>query len=168
MGDLTEAEIFDCLATNARLAAEHCGDLARLPAKGPTYLKFRAELKLVEGACKQASVWRQDTRFLDIGLKMAHAHRVAGEWLRGIKIPGTMGRRKLRENELHPNFVRLGEVLQMLYLKAEDVRTKKTGRIGMILPDEAPPPHRDTRPVGWTSTRGGILIPEGTSVRSAA
>jgi hypothetical protein len=163
MGALTEAEIFDCLSTNFRLAAEHCVDLAKLPAKGPTYKKLREELRLIEGACRQASVHREDTRFLSIGMKCGHVHKVAGDWLRGMKMPDG-SRRMIRPGELHPLFVKLAEVLYSAHLKAEEVRHKRTGRNGMILPKVQPGPHRDTRPVGFRATQGGILIPESTSM----
>ena len=59
----------------------------------------------------------------------------------------------LELSRLGRNFDRL-----VFRLKAEDFRTKATGRVGMILPDALPAPHRDTRPVGWSpnTTPGGI------------
>lgn len=164
MGDLTEAEIFDCLADNFRLAAQHADDLARLPAKGRTYNKFRAELKLIEGAARQASQWREDSRWLKIGLMVAEAHKRAGGWLRGIKTPdGT--KRMLRDGELHPLFTKLAENLRAGHRLSEDFRTRATGRIGMILPDALPAPHRDTRPAGWNQTPAGLLVPSGMAVQ---
>lgn len=164
MGRLTEVEIFDRLADNFRLAAQHADDLARLPAKGPTYNKFRAELKLIEGAARQASQWREDTRWLQIGLMVAEAHKRAGGWLRGVKNPdGT--KRMLRQGELHPLFSKLADNLRAGFRAAEDFRTRATGRIGMILPDAQPGPHRDTRPVGWGRTDSGLLVPSGVAVQ---
>src|SRR6266567_3440125 len=121
MGDLSETEIFDCLASNFRLAAEHCEDLARLPAKGPTYVKFRNELKLIEGAARQAAHWRCDARFLSIGIACAKAHELAGEWLRGIRMPSG-GRRPLAKGEIHPSFMTLASFLRKCQAKAEDVK----------------------------------------------
>lgn len=164
MGDLTEAEIFDCLADNFALAAQHCEDLARLPAKGPTYNKLRAELKLIEGAARQAAFWREDTRFLRIGAACAKAHKTAGEWLRGIRQPDG-SRRPLAAREMHPSFMVLAAFLRECHARADGVRTRATGRIGMILPDALPVPHRDTRPVGWNQTAAGLLVPSGMAVQ---
>lgn len=160
MGRLTESEIFDCLSTNFRLAAEHCDDLAILPAKGPTYKKLREELRLIEGACRQASAFREDARFLSIGMQCGHVHKVAGDWLRGMKMPDG-SRRMIRPGELHPLFLKLAEVMCAGHRKAEEVRHKATGRVGMILPKVQRAPHRDTRPVGYRATPGGIIVPDG-------
>jgi hypothetical protein len=160
---LTETEIFDCLSSNARKAAEHAENLGRLPRKGPTYRAYRDCLKLVEGACRQASAWREDTRWLKLGLQMAEAHKRAGDWLRGIKTSsGT--RVKLAEGHLHPLFMRMAQNLRALEAKAEELRTKATGRAGMILPVPLPGPHRDTKPVGFTKRSSGLFVPDGASV----
>lgn len=163
MAKLTEAEIFDCLETNFRLAAEHCEDLAKLPRKGPTYRKLIEELKLCEGACRQVAVWREDSRWFKIGLMMEEAHKRAGDWLRGIAQPGG-GRRPLAEGVRHPLFMKLAENLRAAHKLAVDTKDKATHRVGMILPAELPGPHRDTVPVGWTGalarTPGGIILPQ--------
>jgi hypothetical protein len=147
---LTEIEIFDCIATNFRLAAEHAELLAVLPKQGPTYRLFREELKLIEGACRQASVWREDTRWLQIGLYMAECHKRAGDWIRR-KHP-----RKL--------FLMLAQNLRAGERKAVEYRDKATGTVGAILPD-APVPHRDSKPVHFTSDGtirpSGLIIPAG-------
>ena len=166
MGALTEPEIFDCLAENFKLAGQHCEDLAKLPRKGPTYIKFRAELKLLEGACRQAAYWRQDARWLRIGLYMEEVHKRAGDWLRGYKLPS--GQRVThREGTIHPLFMKLAENLRAGQQQAERLRNRKTGRAGMILPKPMPAPHRDTRPVQVLlpsaprerRTPGGLIIP---------
>lgn len=159
MGQLTEADIFECLSENFRLAAEDCEKLARSPRKGPTYKALRDKLELLEGACRQASYWRQDTRWLQIGMFMAQCHERAGEWLRGIKVPGKP-RIKLAPGHLHPNFVKLAENLRAAQVKAEEFRTKATGKVGTILPEVQPAPHRDTTPTGWRRSQGGIIVPE--------
>ena len=121
MGALTETEIFACLAENLTLAAEECERLAVLPAAGPTYNSLRHRLRLIEGACRQASAWREDTRWLPIGLMMHEAHDRAGNWLRGF----------------HPRklFLMLAENLRMLAMTARDLQHNATGRVGMILPE---------------------------------
>src|ERR1700687_4447619 len=119
MGRLTETEIFDCLKTNLRLAAQSCDKLAVSPRKGPTYVKLRDELRLVEGACGQAAFWRGgDARWLKIGLFMAEAHKRAGGWLRGEKQPAGPSI-KLAPAEMHPLFKKLAENLRAAYVKAE-------------------------------------------------
>lgn len=165
MGMLTECEIFDCLETNFRLAAEHCEDLARKPRKGPTYRQFREELQLIEGACRQAAAWRSDSRWLRIGMFMGHAHRVAGEWLRGIKARNGQ-RVKLAEGQMHPLFMKLAENLRSGQKRAQEFRDRATGVVGRpILPEVLPGPHRETRPVGYTKTSGGLFVPSGVAVQ---
>ena len=165
MGALTEAEISDCLRTNFKLAAELSDDLARLPLKGVTYDRFRKTLSLIEGSCKQAAVWREDSRWLEYGLMMAKCHKLAGDWLRGIKLDdGTT--RNINPGELHPLFAKLADNLRMFAALAERTRTAATGKMGMILPAALPAPHRDTRPVQvllpqLNVSKGGIILPPG-------
>ena len=159
MAQLTEIEIFDCLKTNLRLAVQSCDKLAVSSRKGPAYVKLRDELRLVEGACRQAAFWRGgDARWLKIGLLMAEAHKRAGDWLRGIKQPDG-SRMKVAAGHMHPLFTKLAENLRAVYVKAEEFRTKKTNKIGPILPNVQPPPHRDTRPSGYYRSPGGVLMP---------
>lgn len=164
MGRLTEIEIFDCLVSNLKAAASDADALSTVPLKGETYDRFRRELSLIEGACRQASVWREDTRWLEIGLMMAEVHRRCGDWLRGIKAPdGT--RVKIRNGELHPLFVKVAENLRGFQAKVEALRTRATHRNGMILPVTLAAAHRDTRPVGWSPSLvpalspGGVILP---------
>lgn len=158
MGDLTEAEIFDCIRTNARLAAEDCDKLAKKPREGITYENLRNELKLIEGACRQASAWRGDTRWLPLGLAMEQAHTAAGDWLRGIKLEGG-GRIAIAPRHLHANFTKLAENLRAIASGMEKLRDNKTNRVGLILPDAMPDrgPHRDVSRVGYT--RSGLILP---------
>ena len=163
MGQLTEADIFECLSENFRLAAEDCEKLARLPRKGPTYSALRDKLELLEGACRQASYWRQDSRWLDIGLYMAAAHKRAGEWLRGIKAGPGQPRIKIAPGHMHPLFVKLADNLREAHKKAEEFRTKATGKVGTILLVAQRAPLRDTTPVGWRRP-SGLIVPEGTRI----
>jgi hypothetical protein len=159
MGTLSEVEILDCLKTNLRLAAQSCDKLAVSPRKGPTYRQLRDQLRLVEGACRQVAYFRGgDARWLRIGLFMAECHRRAGEWLRGIKQPDG-ARMKVAPGHMHPLFVRLAENLRAAHVKADELQTKATNRIGPILPRPGVPPHRDTCPAGWRESAGGLLIP---------
>jgi hypothetical protein len=129
---LTEREIIDCLRANFRKAAEDCEKLARLPAQGPTYKRFREELKLIEGAARQLGYWRGDARWFQIGLQMEEAHQRAGRWI--------------REKWPRPLFIRLAENLRAGERAAHDLATKATGRTGLILP-KPKSFHRETRPV---------------------
>lgn len=146
MSDLTEIEIFSCLEENFRQAIEHCASLAILPIKGPTYSALRRELKLIEGACRQAAYWREDSRWLPIGLLIAEAHQRAGNWLR----------------RRHPAqlFTLLSGNLEMMLVYAQKCKNEATGRRGIILPDALEGPHRETRPVGWTKG-SGLILPAG-------
>ena len=159
MGQLSEIEILDCLKTNLRLAAQSCDLLAVTPRKGPTYQKLRSELRFVEGACRQIAYCRGgDARWLKIGLYMAECHKRAGGWLRGFKAAdGT--KISVAPGQAHPLFVKLAENLRAAYAKAEELRTKRTNRIGPILPVAGEAPHRDTRPVGYRRSPGGVLLP---------
>ena len=162
MGRLTETEIFDCLVTNFRLAAENASKLATSPRKGLIYDDLRKQLALVEGACRQAGAWREDSRWFPIGLLMEEAHKKAGDWIRGIKMPDG-SRVKFPNRTLYELFTKLSENLRALHTMAAQLRDAKTGRLGMILPEVQPGPHRDTRPVGWNQaiTKGGIILPPG-------
>jgi hypothetical protein len=153
MGALTEAEIFDCLSDNLRTAIDACELLATTPFKGPVYDQLRKALKLCEGACRQASAWREDTRWLPVGLMMEEAHKRAGEWLRGVK--GIDGKRRpIPAGEKHPLFVKLAENLRALLKTVDDLRTKQTGRVGMILPEAGAPIF-----AGMARRESGLLVP---------
>ena len=167
MGALTEPEIFDQMNASFRTAIELADKLATLPLKGLNYDALRKNLRLIEGCCKQANTWREDTRWLMFMKMTAECHQRAGDWLRGIKLPDG-SRVKLNEGTLHPAFVMLAENLRAMHKAAELIRTQKTNRIGMILPDMLPAPHRDTRPVGYMPppkvSSGGIILPNSASV----
>lgn len=164
MGALTESEIFDCMRTNLVLAVEHCDDLAKLPAKGPTYRKLIDELKLIEGCCRQASAWREDTRWLNHGLLMAEVHKKAGSWLRGYKINGVTV--KFAPGHINPLFRMLADNLRAMIKAVDQTKNQRTGRVGMILPDMLPGPHRETRQhrVQLPRTPGGIILPSDVSL----
>lgn len=149
MSLLTEHEILDCLVENFRLAAGHCDALAVLPARGPIYRLLRKELELVEGCCRQVAQYRGDARWLRIGLMMEEAHRRAGTWLRDKSMPRTA-----TLNAAHPLFLRLAENLRAGQKRAEELRDKATGRVGLILPK----PMRAIRTEGRPSQ---IIVPEG-------
>ena len=158
MGALSEQEIFDCLRDSFRSAIRHCEDLARLPKKGPSYLALRECLGLIEGCARQAAVWRQDWSWFKLGLEIAKVHQMAGDWLRGYKLPNGQ-RVMIREGQLHPCFMKLAEVLRIGLRKAEEKRTARNYKVGTVLPAAQPGPHRDTVPVGYRKSVGGIIMP---------
>lgn len=160
MGQPTEQEIFDCLATNFRLAAENCEKLAVSPKRGQIYRALIENLKLIEGAARQAGYYRGgDARWLQIGLMVAEAHKRAGDWLRGVKQLGG-GYRKIPEGQRHPLFMKLAEHLRTGQKKSEGLRDKRVNRTGPILPVMLQPTsQRETTPIGWRKTASGLVLP---------
>lgn len=157
---LTEREVVDCLSENFRLAAQNAELLAKSPKRGQIYLKFRDQLRILETCSRQMGYMRGgDARWLQIGRMMAETHKRAGDWLRGVPQPGG-GHRPLTEGQKHPLFMMLADKLRKGQRSAEDLRDKKTGRRGPILPIAGrPTEHRATSPVGWRSTASGLVIP---------
>ena len=138
MGALTEVEIFSAMSDSLSSAIQRCRDLCSNNAHGPSYDALRRDLHTIEGCCRQASAWRGDTRWLRIGIMMGELHKKAGEWLRGYPIPGTFGR-------YYPSrrlFETLSANLTAIKREADNLRTKATGRVGLILPDVLPAPLR--------------------------
>jgi len=163
MSNLTETEIFAKTAECLRLAAEDCDELAVNYFRGPVYERFRAKLGFIEGCCQQASAHREDTRWLPIGRLMAECHKKAGGWLRGYKIDGEWV--KPGHGELNQNFVELAKHLRALLKVVEELQTKATGKVGMILPETPRPflredrPHRVVLPNEFTQAPSGLFIP---------
>lgn len=119
---LTEQEIFDCLKTNLQGAADDCDMIARHPQSGLAFQRMRSRLALAEGACKQAAFWREDARWLRIGLVIETAHQKARQWLD----PATVSTKKM--------FTTLASALRQMLLDLKRLETGATGRTGMILP----------------------------------
>lgn len=131
MGALLEQEIFSCMTENLRLAAGHARDLALKPKQGPTYWSFREEMLMVEGCCRQASAWREDSRWLNIGMVIAEALDRTGKWLRGTKSKDKLGR------TFGPRewFLKMAETLDGISMVIDQTRDARTGIRGMILPN---------------------------------
>lgn len=151
MSDLTEREIFDRLVTSFREVAEHCEALAVQVnrVKGQRYVKLREHLKLVEGSCRQAAMWRDDSRWLQIGQFAAECHRKCGDWLR-FKTKG-------------PMFLKLAENMRMMQKAAEQMRDAATGVRGPILP--AVPKYEPANRIVQVRTPGGLILPPGVSLQ---
>src|SRR5271165_5690719 len=75
MSLLNDKEIFDRMNHNLRSAAQHCVDLAKLPAKGPTYRLFMEEMRAIENCARALAYYRDDSRYLKIGMMMAECHK---------------------------------------------------------------------------------------------
>lgn len=147
---LTTPEIFDCLRTNLRQAAEEARQLAWHPRRGPLYLAMCRHVGLAEGACRQAAVHREDARWLTLGMALSGVPKRAGRWVRGM--PSRAAR-----VEAHRLFLKLGETLDKMAYDFDQLRDMATGRIGMILP-EPPPVSRETRPVS-VRLPSGLIVP---------
>jgi hypothetical protein len=137
----SEAEIKDCMRTSLRGVIDDCGLLATLPIKGRTYSRMRDRLQTIENCCKQMAAWRDDTRWLPIGMMMEMAHQRSREWIAGRKINGLVVKGDPQ------CFLMLQTNLRALLAVVDGLADKATGRVGMILPEPLPAPHRETKPV---------------------
>lgn len=147
VSDLPESEIFDCLVTNFREAAEHCEGLAlqQNRVQGQHYVKLRDNLMKIEGAARQAAMWRDDSRWLLIGQHAAECHKKCGDWLR-FKTRGRM-------------FEKCAENMRMMLAAAQQMKDRATGIRGAILPEmpKYDPVNRSVQ----VRTPGGLLLPAG-------
>jgi len=164
MGALSEREIFDCIAENCRLAAENCDKLAARPISGPAYLELRDQLALIEGACRQAAAWRGQDKWLDVAQYFPIAHKMAGEWLRGIEVDrgdGVYARVPLSPGQLHPAFQKLAEYLRWAANQAEICKNAKIGAQRTLGDQLYQPPKGDRTQghMGWRPTNSGLLVP---------
>lgn len=162
MSVLTENEIFSRMVASFKQAAEDCDALAKRPVSSPAYLSLRDELALIEGTFQQTAFWREDDRWLEIARQIPEAHRLAGEWLRGVEVesntPGVIIRRPIPEGTLHPMFVKLAEFLRWCADKANEMRNAKTGSLGANL-RPLPRGERNISHSGWTATNSGLIVP---------
>lgn len=141
---LGETEIFDRLRDTLRSAITHCGELATLPAQGPTYLAMIVELELIEGASRQMGFNRGDARWTAFGFEMHAFRKRIGDAIRASHA---------RKIFLHMQGMMEGALVEALKLK-----DAKTGRRGVITPKQRPGPHRDTRPV-YIKNPSGLIMP---------
>lgn len=153
MGALTEVEIFSCLSDNLRASIQLATDLAYKPGQGPTYSDFRDEMLSAENCCKQAAVWRQDSRWYPLGNVIAQHAAITGKWLRGYKTEGREGK-TFYSRDL---YLLLAENLSGLLVIMEHLKTDRTERIGAILPDIQPLSRTQGRPMQVKSPGGVIL-----------
>lgn len=154
---LTEAEIFDCLGANLKLASENCKNLAVLPRKGKSHKDLITQLHLIEGAARQAAYWRLDHRWLGIGMQCGKAHHLAKNWLSKYRAPSDKA-------FLYQLFIKLAEFLDHAYQIYIEMKNAKTGTNNPILPEYME--RRDPRARENTVMKisnGGIIIPEGVN-----
>jgi hypothetical protein len=145
MSALTEHECHDCLTDNLRKAIQGCNDLAFFPARGATYFNMIDQLEQIEGAARQVGHFRRDMRWQAFGYEM-HRFRVRiGD--------------ALRSHVSRQAFLHMAKMMEGALEEVSKLRHAATGRIGPILPKEKRAPHRETRPVGFTPSPGGVLLP---------
>ena len=144
---LSEIEIFSRLEESLREAAEVCQKLAWDPKRGFLYDRFRRNLKLIEGCCRQIFYYREDAHWLVLKQLCEFAHKNAGDWLRNSPTA-------VMRNKMHPRFKKLGEALTHMHEDVKRLRHMATFRLGPILPDLQPGPHREARPVA-------VMLPDG-------
>jgi hypothetical protein len=143
-----EQEIKDLFYSELRGAIEDCEALAKLPVRGPTFIRMRERLKKIENCCRQMAAWRADTRWLPIGILMEGAHQISRKWIV-----------KHHKRQL---FMTLADRLRLLLNASEDLDRRATGRLGMILPPVMPAPIRtESRPVQVLAPRSGLILPPG-------
>jgi hypothetical protein len=153
MGDLTEREILTTMQHHLRRAIDCCDKLTKEPKYGRNYRDLRESLARIEGCCRQASAWREDTRWLKYGLMMEECHQRSLKWLRA-HAPRTL-------------FKKLGEALRALMKACEDLRDKAPPKLGMILPEvQRDPTERNAHilvkpPKLATVKPGGLILPPG-------
>ena len=163
MSDLTEPDVILQMKHSLREAGQAALDLSVTSRKGPAYHKLREHLLLVEGCCRQLSVMREDTRWLNIGMAMHKAHELSGGWLRGFKHPITGKRIAVAFGQKNILFIKLAENLAFLHTGAEEMLTKRTGILGPILPAIPTAERRVGAPVNVKlppamKTTGGIIL----------
>lgn len=147
MTDTTEAEIRDRFYADIRGAIDDCELLAKLPAQGLTFIRMRARLKAVENCCRQMAAWRGDTRWLPMCMLVEAAHQRSRKWI--------------EDHDPRYLYFLLADALRKLEASAYALDTRATGRMGMILPEPLPGPHRETKPVQVLEPKSSIILPEG-------
>lgn len=127
----TEQDIIDRHMQALGEAQRACQRLGRnadpdfLAPRGHDYGNLKRALQALEGTARQMCHWRQDTRWLKLGILYAKAMRLAQ-----VKF---VGQRWAAFNEMTKLFDRgLREM--------EELKTRRTGQIGPVLP---------SRPTDW-------------------
>lgn len=150
---LSEHEIADRMRTALGDAIQASKDLAVKSRIGQPYSRLRDNLALIEGCCRQMSMFRGDARWLPFGVAMATCHQKSGAMLRGhvrhgVFIPWADG-------VINENFLKLAAELTVIKDFLDQMVTAKTGTTGPILP---PMPAAERR-VGAPVSNSGLILP---------
>lgn len=123
MNALTEKEQFESIRENLRLAAEDASAIATEPETGLRYIQLRKHLLAAEEACRAVMWLREDARWSEFSLLFPKCQEISRRWLTPLSVEG----KKV--------FVRMAESLTWLLRYAEDMRTRRSGKRGIILPE---------------------------------
>lgn len=155
MSRLTEKDIFSTLHEVLGEAAQCARNLASEKREGPTYVRFRECLALAEGCCRQAAMWRGDSRWLPIGVKLHELHDRAGSMLRGWKPKGSEVQVQFPLHEKNQLFIMVADILEAFRKGVVvELQTRKTGVSGVILPYQPAPERR-----AGTISMSGLILP---------
>ncbi len=128
---LTEADVLSKHTQALKEASECCQLLARnadpekAAPRGHIYGNLRRALTSIEGTCRQMCYFREDTRWIKLGILYANAMRKCSQMFANQNWMGFGQIRKLFDEGLR---------------RMDDLANLKTGQRGPILP---------TKPTGW-------------------
>lgn len=125
MSGLTEAEILTRHSQSLKEAKDQClwlsqnADPDKIAPRARRYRGLQQALKELEGTCRQLAQFRQDARWIKLGVLYAKAMRTVT---------------KIYE---HQNWLAFKELTQLFdngIVRMEELATAKTGTVGPILP----------------------------------
>lgn len=125
MSDLTEQEIISKHIQSLKESKEMCLLLARnadpekWAPRGWQYTKLKAALKALEGTCRQMAHYREDTRWIKLGIVYTKASLTV---------------QVLMDKRLWGKFQQLTALFDKGMASMDDLANRRTGRSGMILP----------------------------------
>ncbi len=122
MQTLSDKEQFELIRENLRLAAEDAMSISRDIPTGMHYISLRKHLLAAEEACRAIMWLREDARWSEFSLLFPKCVEISRRWLSPLSVEG----KKV--------FYKMAESIGWLLAYAEDMRTRKTGIKGMILP----------------------------------
>ncbi len=132
MSGLTEQEIIDKHIQSLKEGEDACKrlfinvDPEKAAPRGVLYGRLRRSLQELEGTCRQMAAWRDDVRWTKLGFVYARAMRVAQAEMTAHNWAA---------------FGELSKLFQIGLVRMDELKNRKTGKIGPILP---------TGPVTWT------------------
>ena len=169
MGALTEQEIFDRMTGCLKASIDNAVALASQPRRGMHYDILRKNLRLAGECCRQAAAWREDARWLSFDTQVTRCHKMAGDFLRGYK---TENGEKIHYApvEVKEFFLLMAQGLAKVHNAVVDMKTRATGRAGMILPLVRQDSRTQGRavgvklPAGMAQRKSGLIVPAGAAV----